>query len=380
MKRAVFLLLIFLILPIFSYGQEGPQEEAVVTFFYSPHCNACFKIKEEIFPPLMEKYEDKVSWQLLDTFDSENLSLLEAVTDYFGGQTALVPAILVGNSFLVGLVSIEENINAAIEAAFKEGEPQLKFPKKDLVSIFEKISVFTIMGSGLIDGINPCAFAVIVFFISFLSVYGYRKRDMAWVGTFYCLAVFISYLLLGLGFFRFLYALKNIYIVIKLFYYFVAIFCFTIGIVTFIDYLRYRKSGRPEDTILQLPVFFKKKINVAVGTRLREKKKRSVVGLAAASFSIGILVSLLEAVCTGQVYIPIIVFILKNTDLQVKAAMYLLLYNLMFIFPLIAIFILSLIGVKHISFSNFLKRNLGKIKILMVFVFFILGALILVLS
>ena len=108
--------------------------------------------------------------------------------------SAVTPSVLVGNSFLVGKSNIEEGLEKAIEKAFEEGVSMMNFAKTDLLQVFKKISVVTVMGSGLIDGINPCAFAVIVFFVSFLAVYGYRKKEIFYVGLFYCLAVFFTYL------------------------------------------------------------------------------------------------------------------------------------------------------------------------------------------
>jgi cytochrome c biogenesis protein CcdA len=87
-------------------------------------------------------------------------------------------------------------------------------------------------------------------------------------------------------------------------------------------------------------------------------------------------VSLLEAACTGQVYLPTIVYIVKNTKLRLKALTYLILYNLMFILPLIVIFILSLVGFSSQKFNVFLKKHLGTIKIILAFIFLLLGLLV----
>ena len=38
-------------------------------------------------------------------------------------------------------------------------------------TLFSQITLWAIIGAGLADGINPCAFAVIVFFVSFLAAY-----------------------------------------------------------------------------------------------------------------------------------------------------------------------------------------------------------------
>jgi len=76
-------------------------------------------------------------------------------------------------------------------------------------------------------------------------------------------------------------------------------------------------------------------------------------------------VSLLEAVCTGQLYLPTIVFVLKESTLRLRALGYLLLYNLMFIFPLLLILILALFGTTSEHFSQFLKKHLVIMKVSM---------------
>jgi len=150
--------------------------------------------------------------------------------------------------------------------------------------------------------------------------------------------------------------------------------------VSVYDYFRFKKTKTAQGSVLQLPKFIKKKINLVIGSNLREKKEKTSFNLIITSFVVGVTVSLLEAVCTGQVYIPVIVFILKNTDLKLRALAYLIIYNLMFIFPLVVIFLLSLYGVGSNRLSKFLKSNLGKIKIIMAVAFFMLGALILYLG
>jgi hypothetical protein len=146
------------------------------------------------------------------------------------------------------------------------------------------------------------------------------------------------------------------------------------------DYFKYTKTGQSDGLTLQLPAFLKKNINSVIGANLRERKERSLISLAATAFAVGFLVSILEAACTGQVYVPTIVFILKTTSMKLKAFAYLLLYNFMFILPLLAVFALSLLGVNSQKFNAFLKNNLAVIKILMAGGFFFLGTLILSMS
>jgi cytochrome c biogenesis protein CcdA len=352
-----------------------------VILFYSQHCKACLELKKEFIPEIKEKYAGRVNWQELDIQEKEeNLTKLMAVSMRLRNNEGLVPAILVGDTLLVGKTEIKEKIVPSIDLAISAKKSFLGIINIDLLQVFKKISIFTVIMSGLIDGVNPCAFAVIVFFISFLAVYGYRRREIIYVGVSYCFAVFITYLLIGLGFFNFLYSLTGFYAAIKIFYYFIAGFCFVLSGLALYDYFRFKKTKETEGLILQLPGFLKKRINETIGSRLRNKKDENAISLCVSAFAVGFLVSLLEAVCTGQVYLPTIVLILKSTNLRLKAFTYLIIYNLMFILPLICVFVLSLLGFSSQKFNDFLKKNLAVIKLLMFVLFFLLGFVLIWLS
>jgi cytochrome c biogenesis protein CcdA len=339
------------------------------------------ELEEEFLPALKERYKDRLIWKELETSQNpENLSFLLAASKRFNRTNVLVPAVLVGDTFLVGREEIKGKLIASIEATLSHKPKPFEFTRVDLLMVFKRLSVFTVIGAGLIDGINPCAFAVVVFFVSFLGVYGYRKREIIYVGSSYCLAVFITYVLIGLGFFRFLYAIQGFHLLIKGFYYFIAVFCFLLALFALYDYFKFKKTKDSEGLILQLPPFLKKRINLVIGSHLRAKEDRGCLSLSLTSFMVGFFVSVLEAACTGQVYVPTIVFILRNTSLRLKALTYLILYKLMFILPLLSVFVLSLIGFSSQRFNDYLKRNLGAIKLLMASLFLLLGVLILRLS
>ncbi len=61
----------------------------------------------------------------------------------------------------------------------------------------DKITLGALIVAGLVDGINPCVFATLVFFMSVLAVSGIRGRKLLLFGSVYCLACFLTYLLLG---------------------------------------------------------------------------------------------------------------------------------------------------------------------------------------
>ena len=373
--RKILLLAVFLVISFFSYAQKKPE----VILFHSPGCDACFELKDDFLPAIEEKYGDSIIWKEVDVKESkDNLEILLSLSKEFQTKS-LVPSIYVGGVFLSGRGVIIKYLDSVLEEVTQQ--PSLRtygvLSRLNLEDTFKGISFLTIVTSGLVDGINPCAFTVIVFFISFLAVYGYKRRDLLCVGLSYCIAVYITYFLIGLGVFKFLYALSGYYLAVKAFYIFVSLFCFLLAGLSVYDYYKFTKTGDTKEMILQLPSFLKKNIHGVIGKGLRDKKERSAIGLIVTAFLIGVAVSLLEAVCTGQVYVPTLVFILRNDQLRLKALFYLIVYNAMFVMPLVVIFLLALCGVSSQKLNDFLRKNVGILKIFLAFAFLFLGAFIL---
>ena len=90
---------------------------------------------------------------------------------------------------------------------------------------------------------------------------------------------------------------------------------------------------------------------------------------------IGFLVSLIEAACTGQVYVPVLASLAKMGE--AKAWWYLLLYNVIFVLPLFVILMLSLWGISSQSMQDFFKGKIGAIKIFTAVLFFVMAGFLL---
>jgi len=329
----------------------------------------------------LDKYRNGIDLKSLNVQNSKNLSLLVSLSRQYHINRAGVPSILIGNDFITGTKEIEANLERLIyKYLHKKSVLPYLFSGVNLVEQFKAIPIITIVSAGLIDGINPCAFAVIVFFISFLGVYGYSRREVIYIGLSYILSVFITYILIGLGLFGFFYSMSHFYFIMKFFYYSIAVFCFILSGFALYDFIRYKKTKENDGLILQLPLFFKKRINFVIGAGLRKKSYTRIIELCGISLLVGFCVSLLEAACTGQVYVPTIAFILKLPQLRMKAAAYIILYNLMFILPLIIVFALSFLGVSSKQFNLFLKNNLAMVKVVMACFFLGMGVFILWLS
>lgn len=383
-KRFIFSLFIVGFFTISAvYAQDTVDHEQKtgieIMFFHSDHCKACQHFKNELKPAYEKTYGERIYFTALDVEEEANYEQLVALANLYSRDPAY-PALYVGEQMLIGNKEITKSLDSIIQDLIKKNYQEQQAAKpttKKVDEIFEGFSTLAIVVAGLIDGINPCAFTVIVFFISFLSVYGYGKKEMLIIGSSYIFAVFLMYIAIGLGLFKFLYAFKHFFLLMKGFYLLIATMCFVLAILCLLDFMKYRRTGNPEESFLQLPTLLKNKIHKVIGDEFRTKEDKGVLKLTLGAFSVGCMVSLLEAVCTGQVYLPVISFVLRKPGLQLKALAYLLLYNVMFILPLLVVFGLALWGVRSQQFADYYKKRYGYIRICMFMLFLALGFLML---
>lgn len=387
MKKKIFNYLVTtLFFGIFSvsFGQLSFSEEtgkiSELLFFYSDNCNKCIEIKT-VLPVIEKNFKDKLKIVYLDIADIENYKLLIALKrDYDIDEKAVFPVLFLEGHFLDGRTEFGgiDAVNIFIKKSL--GSPFNKKSKGevDLIKYFKTFKFLTVSGAGFADGINPCAITVIIFFMSFLTFQGYGKKELIGAGLSFIFAVFLAYILIGLGLFAFLYKLKGFIVISKIINISVGLFSIILGILCIYDFFNYKKTGSTEGLIMQLPRIIKNKIHSIIGRHYRISGDRAdskphIFKLIISALFVGFLVSLLEAVCTGQMYLPTIVFVLKTTSLKVSALLYLLLYNIMFIVPLLIIFLFAFLGVTSERFAVILKRYILHIKILMAIVFLALG-------
>lgn len=403
MKKLLFTVLALIFCLPFAFADGGKLEVAV---FVSPTCGHCQKFKREYLKTLEQDFRDKAKFIEFDVSKPEDsLIFHDTMIEYgFGVESMGVPTMIAGKSVVQGYPSdIRTKGPSVILKALREGETtyygtkaqieECKLNQRQAIdtelcedgeksspleaahSMFKRITFWAIVAAGLVDGINPCAFAVIVFFISFLSVYKYNRKEIILVGSAYCGAVFVAYILIGLGLFNFLYKMSSFYYVMWGFKWLTILLCALFLVLSLYDFIVYQITKNADKVILQLGKGYKEKIHKIIRYFLRDKNK-SAFRLFCAAVVVGFLVSLIEAVCTGQVYLPTIAVILKEANQDFwRAMLYLLTYNLMFIVPLVIIFALSLLGYESKTFNDFLRKHLGFTKLALCVLF--LGLLIL---
>lgn len=196
--------------------------------------------------------------------------------------------------------------------------------------------------AALADSINPCAFAVLVILLStILGADG--KRRALFAGLAFTFAIYISYFLMGLGLFS---ALSMSSGVSYVFYWVVAILAIVIGLFNLKDYLWYGKWFR-----MEVPMAWRPKMKMLL---------RSITSIPGA-FLIGFVISLFLLPCTSGPYI-VILGLLAQSATRYYALMLLLLYNLIFILPMLLITLGIYFGFTNVEKAEEWRRR--KLKLL----------------
>lgn len=349
-----------------------------LAFFYQKGCPKCDRANFTL--RYLKKHYPRLNVKEIDLNTAEGKRLNESLSARLNlpaEKRLIAPSIFVGNDFLAPEEVTEANIERLIQkyekvetpSALKVEKSEIEKAEKSMVERFRSLGVLTIVSAGLIDGLNPCAFATLIFFISYLTMIGRKRMEVLRVGLGFSGAVFATYLLIGLGILSFVQHLSFLPLFSKIVYLLTIAFALGLGILSLYDYVQL-KRGRPSEMKLQLPDFLKKRIH-----RTIREESRSSRYLLAAIFA-GFLISILEFTCTGQVYLPTILFVTNIPSLKASAFSYLILYNVMFIVPLLIIFGITYWGVTSEQLSFFLQKRASAIKLITSLLFFVLAGIL----
>lgn len=349
-----------------------------IAFFERAGCKSCDRVN--FILKRLESSYPTLNIRRFNVEDKNDIELFESLCSLYDvpeNKRLIAPSIFIGKHYLIDKQITDKELRKLIteyekgtEEPWKSAENIRSNAKEKLIDRFKSLGVFTILSAGFIDGINPCAFATIILFISYLVVTKRKKHEIIYVGLAFSLAVFLTYLLVGIGIFRFIQALSVFTIFSSIIYLLIAFIALILGILSLYDFIKVRK-GNPQDMLLQLPDFFKNRIHSTIRNKSRADK------YIIYAFITGVIVSIFELACTGQVYLPTILFVTGIPELSKNASVYLFLYNLMFILPLVIIFILAYFGTTHIALINFMQRHSALVKILTSVLFFVLFGLLL---
>lgn len=350
---------------------SGEKAQAMV--FGSAGCKFCHRLVTELIPEFSAKHNVKLSVAYYPLDRKENYERLMVMEKNYNHPGSKIPVLFIGRDVLAGQQEIKEKLEQAIlNAGNVPAAPGMSAGstagnmEQTVIDRFKSYTLLTIIGAGLIDGINPCAMATIVFLLSYLALVGRRRYELMLTGIFYTFGVFITYTMIGVFSFEIVNKVNTYKLISDIIRYLTSVFALVVGVLSLVDYIKV-KTGRKQEIVLQLPKFLKDKIHMEVRDRVRAGT------FILSSFVLGFFVALFELACTGQVYLPTIIYIVKNTHLRVTGFLYLILYNLIFILPVVIVFVFAYRGVTSEQFAKMVSKHLGMVKIATAILFFVLA-------
>ncbi len=348
-----------------SSGTEQPSEKAAaeqdgapgLRYYYTPGCKSCNEFLRGAKLPI-----DK-----FDITEAAAYEELQQRLDDLGERLRAVPVLIVSGSAFQG----EEEVLAAYTAVLEGRSAAAETGPQREAGGGLSLTIFPVMAAGLLDGVNPCAFTTLIFLLSALTVAGRSRRETLVIGLFFTVTVFLTYYLIGLGFFKIIRIADSFELVSRIIRWVLFGVLIVFSVLSFYDYTKIR-AGRATDIILQLPTGVKRRMHASIRNQAKS------AALAGSSIVMGVLISVFELGCTGQIYFPTITYIIQ-TDKAASGYLFLALYNLAFILPLAAVFIVVYFGITSKKITRAFQSNLGIIKILTGLLFLCFAALMLVL-
>ncbi|MBD3185069.1 DUF1573 domain-containing protein [Candidatus Poribacteria bacterium] len=352
--------------------EKTSEKTIYIAYFEKPGCKECNRVNY-ILKSLKRSYPE-IQIKRFNSEKKEDIELFEAICCLYKvpkEERLIAPAVFIGEKHLYSDEITDKKLKETVKKyqeigttkPWEDAEEIRSSARNNLIERFKTLGPFAILVAGLLDGVNPCAFATIIMFMSYLALVGRKGKDLIYVGTAFTVAVFLTYFLIGLGVFSFIQTLSVFSIFSRILYIIIILLTFVLAVLSLYDFIMV-KRGKSQKMFLQLPGFLKDRINKTIRGKMRTKR------FIIASFVAGVIVSLMELACTGQVYLPTLCFVVGVPELRRNAILYLLLYNFMFIIPLIVIFILTYLGTSFTSLTKVFQRHLALLKLLTSILFF----------
>ncbi len=305
--------------PLCVFAQYSPAPAGVNVFYYSYTCPHCRKVEA-----FFRQYDVVNKYGVIIKEVSGNPANAKELTDLSTAHgidinDVSVPVLSFSGQFISGDQPIIDFISAklgladAASSTTTTAQIQHKF----------NLTLPTVIIAALADSLNPCAFSVMIFLMLTLLAIGSRKK-MLKIGLVYIVSVYLVYFLAGLGI---LAALQAFGLVSKWLLYAAAAVSIIAGLINIKDFFWYGKGFT-----LAIPESKKPVIEKYI-------KKASIP----AAVILGMLVALFELPCTGGFYLAILALLAQKATYD-RGLLYLVMYNLFFIVPLLVILFIVYYG------------------------------------
>lgn len=193
-----------------------------------------------------------------------------------------------------------------------------------------------VITAGFLDGLSPCVIAILIFFIAFLISLQKAFKNILFLGLIYILVIFITYLSVGVGLFS--------GIIIFGRHHFFAEFGSWILIIWGVLYIKdYFFPKLPPH--LHIP-------KIASGKAKFWLEKATLPSIIVGAFLVG----LCSVPCSAGIYTAVTSLLAAKTT-YLTGFLYLILYNLMVVVPLLILLLLAVNPLTLAKLAEFRRKN-----------------------
>ncbi len=344
-------------------------DNVTVWFFYSSWCPHCHRVLQSHVLENLPAYASVYRYMVDE--NSSARSLFDEVVDKYHIPAGVPTAVVFTSGPYTGKVlQGDSTIISRLPALVKILHNETQYAKTNYSLTPQSVGGVTSVSRSLLgdliflvgvaasDSINPCIMAVMLIMLATLAAIKDYKR-MRLFGITYILCVYISYLVIGV-----LLLLGSMYLVNQL-----NMFATRVATVT-----KWVVAG---------VLIFAGLVNIkdfffwgkGITFNINDKHKQRVVELAkkasiAAVISIAIFVTIVEFPCSGIMYLGAIFYWVSQGVNPWQVFSYLLLYNLIFVLPLVVMLWVALAGRKAEfggiqSATSILMRNKERFRLIM---------------
>jgi cytochrome c biogenesis protein CcdA len=203
---------------------------------------------------------------------------------------------------------------------------------------FEKISPFLLLAAGILAGFNPCLLAVMAFLASVTLAQHGRRKEMLKITLGFSVGIFTIYMLAGMSILSFVNFLPEIQ------EHFIEISVLLIALLGFWHIFDAYWLKKHAKSTFRTPGPLKKFMS--------RMNKNNLLLL---SFLSGSMFSLVKAPCVGAIYLSLLSILATKTDI-VRGTIYMGLYNLGLLLPVIALGLLLAFGLSPNKVTEFRER------------------------
>ncbi len=310
-----FLLLFSLLTPLCPIPIATAQTPVSIYYFYAedcPHCQEMMVVIEELEAtyPVIEVHKLEIS------YNTTNSDLFNDFILTYNPPAVDIPAFFIGTTSLIGSALTKERLEAEIELCLHDEcpDPLTLIMNGSGAEESQSPLLIMLMGTALVEGINPCGFAVLIVLLASL-LFAESKRRILYVGLAFIASVFFTHVFVGFGIMEF-YLISGLTPIMRAL---VIVIVLAAGIINIRD-------------------FWRDKATLAIPSALKPKLAK-LAGYASTPGAVllGFLATIAGLPCTGPLYLTMLDLI---AEVPSNLHIYLILYNALYVLPLVVILVI----------------------------------------